>query len=411
MTSSNYTTRTTPINRQSGVVVLIMILTLLATSAVYLTAEFSNTGQQNRDTLNSLLAAKQALLAYAVNYADNYGHNSRGGPGRLPCPALEKFSSPARSCGENAIGYLPANWPRSGRQMEIDYLERFLDRDIWYAVAPDHRYNPAFNALTSDRGDGLLSVDDMHDVVAVLIAPGPSLENQLRSDNNQPLTEIIGQYLEGDNADADAHYTLTESNDLLVAIRRAELVSLMELRVLGFVKQWLIEYKAQYGFYPYASGLGTTGECEQALQRGMLAMESGNCAEVPLADVQFSDLPAARSLRQTWFFRYGWPQFIYYVVNENCLPDNALENCDGVDDAVSALRVDGVPADVVLVGVGESIETLPVDRLQRRGSFELVEFLDSEDLLLTDLEFESPILTEHSNDQIVFIRQEPNDGS
>lgn len=417
VTSNNLPKPFTFASRQNGVAVLVMLLALLVTSAVYLSTEYkvNNTGQQNRNTLNSLLAAKQALLAYAVNYADNYGHNSRGGPGRLPCPALAKFSSPARSCGENPVGYLPANWSRSGRQMEIDYLERFLDRDIWYAVASDHRYNPAFNTLNSHRGDGLLSVDKMDDVVAVLIAPGPAAETQTliqtRSSSFQYLSETVIQYLEGDNADGDASYTLTESNDLLVAIRRDELISLMELRVLGFVKQWLIEYKQHYGFYPYAAGLGATGECEQSLQRGMLSVEAGNCAEVPLADVHFSDLPAARSLRQTWFFRYGWPQFIYYVVNENCLPDKAFENCDGVDDAVSALRVDGVPVDVVLLSVGESMETLPIGRLQRRDSTELVEYLDSEDLLLTDLEFRSPTVTELSNDQLVYIEQEVTDGS
>ena len=141
--------------------------------------------------------------------------------------------------------------------MEIDYLERFLDRDIWYAVASDHRYNPAFNTLNSHRGDGLLSVDKMDDVVAVLIAPGPAAETQTltqtRSGSFQYLSETVIQYLEGDNADGDASYTLTESNDLLVAIRRDELISLMELRVLGFVKQWLIEYKQHYGCLLYTS--------------------------------------------------------------------------------------------------------------------------------------------------------------
>ena len=78
---------------------------------------------------------------------------------------------------------------------------------------------------------------------------------------------------------------------------------------------------------------------------------------------------------------------------------------------MSALRVDGVPADVVLLSVGESIETLPAGRIQRRDSTELVEYLDSEDLLLTDLDFGLPTVTGLSNDQLVYIEQEATDGS
>ena len=101
--------------------------------------------QGQNEVTQSLARAKQALISYAVNYVDNYGHNSRGGVGRLPCPAVAPHSRPAMSCSENAIGFLPAVWNRKGKRIDIDHLEYFLDQNLWYAVSADFRYNPAFN--------------------------------------------------------------------------------------------------------------------------------------------------------------------------------------------------------------------------------------------------------------------------
>ncbi len=390
------------LSRQDGVALLVAMMVLLTGSAYYLASEYqSNTRGRNVD-LQSLLAAKQALMAYAVNYADNYGHNTRGGTGRLPCPALARFSTPARSCGPGATGYLPSVWDRDGRQMEIDYLERFLDQDIWYAVSADHRYNPSFNTLNSNRGQGLLSVDAQRDIVAVLIAPGAETDAQNRV-LAMGLTSAVAQYLEGENADTDSEFTVTEENDLLVTIRRSELLPLMERRVLGFVKQWLIEYKSDNGFYPYASQLDGNGECERGLLRGTLASEAGSCAELLFTDQPYSDLPSGRLLRQTWFHRYGWPSLIYYLVDESCSPLNGLTDCDGVNDPERSLRVDGEQVEVILLSVGEPIETDGASGLQARGDAALENYLDTDVLLLANNEFTVPLLSAHSNDQLVFI--------
>ncbi len=391
------------LSRQNGVALLVAMMALLTSTALYIASEHQSNTRNNKDNvLPSLLAAKQALMAYAVNYADNYGHNTRGGVGRLPCPAIARFSTPARSCRPDAIGYLPSVWERDGRQIEIDYLERFLDRDIWYAISADHRYNPSFNTLNSYRGQGLLSVDSLQDIVAVLIAPGAESEAQTRTGSDSQYS-AIADYLEGENADADSEFTVTEENDLLVPIRRAEILPLMERRVLGFVKQWLIEYKSVHGFYPYASPLAGNGACEQSLLRGMLASEAGSCAEHPFADMLFSDLPSGRALRQTWFHRYRWPSLIYYLVDESCSPANGLVDCDGVDDPERLLRVDGEQVEVILISVGEPIENDIAGGLQVRDDIALANYLDTDVLLLADTEFTVPLLADHSNDQLVFI--------
>jgi len=326
-------------------------------------------------TLDSLLAAKQALMAYAVNYADNYGHNTRGGTGRLPCPALDRFSSPATRCSANSIGYLPSVWLRDGQLMEIDYLERFLKQDIWYAVSTDHRFNPAFNHLSPVRGTGLLTVDSDQDVVAVLIAPGVSGVNQSRESNGQSIAQLLDEYLEGENADQDGVFTLTERLDILVPIRRNELMPLMERRVLGYVKQWLQEYKEQFGYYPYASEVGANGACRTGLLSGFLATEPNGCEEVLITDVHYPDIPRGRQLKETWFHRYGWSNFFYYIVDPNCGPTQGVTDCDGVDDPTRTLTVNGEPVEVLIVSVGETLETS--SGMQVRPSANLADYIET----------------------------------
>lgn len=392
---------------QRGIAMLIAMVALLGGSALFLVNGYR--AESHQDRLESLLSAKQALIAYAVNYADNYGHNTRGGTGRLPCPSLQRHGSPAPYCGEHEIGFLPSVWMRDQRLMEIDYLERFFDQDIWYAVSADHRYNPSFNTLNSYPDAGLLSVDSMQEVVAVLISPGPALDFQSRSGaETQSVTEtvrpasIVREYLEGENADIDGQYTLFNENDLLVPIRRSELLPLMERKVLAYVKQWLIEYKAEHGFYPYASTLGVDGLCVDGLTRGMLATEPGTCGEALLLDESFTDLPGGRALRNTWFARYEWPALVYYIVDASCTADR-LSDCDGIDDPERELLVDGEPVEVILISVGAPVETLATGGMQVRGGSDLAQYFDTAALVSAVNEFSVATEGVVGNDQIVTI--------
>ncbi len=390
----------TPVN-QRGVALLIAMMALLGGSALVLINGY-RIGIQN-ERLESVLAAKQALIAYAVNYPDNYGHNTRGGTGRLPCPSLQRHGSPARSCGVHEIGFLPSVWMRNQRLMEIDYLERFFDQDIWYAVSADHRYNPSFNTLNSYPDTGLLSVDSMHEIVAVLIAPGPELTNQNRTRSSvlNPAS-VINDYLEGENSDIDAEYTLSGQNDLVVPIRRGELVPLMERKVLDYVKHWLIEYKQRHGHYPYASTTGGDGQCIAGLTRGMLATESGSCTEAPLLDEGFTNLPGGRALRNTWFARYDWPGLVYYIVDESCTAAR-IPDCDDLNDPTRQLHVNNEPVKVILIAVGAPVDTIPAGGMQVRNGPDLAQFLDTYALISAVNDFTVPMRSVGSNDQLVTI--------
>ena len=78
------------IHRQAGAALLVLVTALLAVTG-YGLLQFSQANQQRlmheREITRSLAAAKDALIAYAVTYVDHYGHNTRGGVGRLPCPS------------------------------------------------------------------------------------------------------------------------------------------------------------------------------------------------------------------------------------------------------------------------------------------------------------------------------------
>ena len=76
-----------------GAVLIVLLVALLAGSGLWLleAGQANRQWQRHREaTAESLGFAKEALIAYAVSYADNYGHNVRGGAGRLPCPSDSK---------------------------------------------------------------------------------------------------------------------------------------------------------------------------------------------------------------------------------------------------------------------------------------------------------------------------------
>ncbi len=399
---------------QNGAALLVLVTGLLAMTG-YTLLQLTHANQQRfahqQEITRSLAAAKNALIAYAVTYVDHYGHNTRGGVGRLPCPSGSRYGSPVGTCGPDAIGYLPGVWKRGKKQIDIDHLERFLDRDLWYSVSADYRFNPAFNPLNSNQSDYLLTVDGDDQVVAVIIAPGPPLPGQSRVGG----AGAISDYLEGENADGDSVFR-TAGNDRLVTITRSELMPLIERRVLGFARDWLAEYRLQYGYYPFAAAFGDPdGACQNGLTRGRLPMRAGDCTEVPLGDLRSQFVPKGRTVSETWFGNYHWSDFIYYQSDPGCLPGAMDQQCTIADNLV--LKVNDRGAQVLLIGAGSAIATelLPMGQQRLRGNdepgneqmmhyFDTVSLLSSENVF--DLRYmDSAVLSgSQSNDHYQVIR-------
>ena len=404
--------------RQTGAALLVLMTALLlvigyATLQVVTAHEYKQRRQQ--EITNSLAFAKDALIGYAVNYVDNYGHNIRGGVGRLPCPSKTKYGSPASTCGSNSVGFLPGVWKRDGKWIDIDHLEKFLDQDLWYALSEDYRFNPSFNRLNSNSGENLLSVDNDDQVVAVIFAPGDAVKNQQRGGG----VYSVKDYLESENADSDGVFSTVsdDSNDRLVTITRSELVPLMERRTLGYAKDWLLEYKAEYEHFPYAAPFGDAdGACEEGLLKGKLAMERGNCSGESLGEFVSEHVPKNRSISQTWFQYNRWADLVFYHVDEKCTSKADITLCDGVDDPMSLLTVNNSPANALLVSVGQAIHTEYLQAVQLRDepvSAELpdmVNYFDTAELLTAEINYDLQRLDSMlwsrvmSNDQYLVIR-------
>ena len=395
---------------QRGAVLIAMLCGVLLVTGVSMLGghlAISLRQQTQNEVTQSLARAKQALISYAVNYVDNYGHNTRGGVGRLPCPAVAPHSRPAMSCGENAVGFLPAVWNRKGKRIDIDHLEYFLDQNLWYAVSADYRYNPAFNTLNPDTGGRFLSVNNHNEVVAVIMHPGKALGNQLR--NNQ-LYGVL-EYLEGANANGDDHFEIdSQSNDQLVFIRRNELMPLIERRVLGMSRDWLNEYQRTYGYLPFAARLGDPlATCEQGLTTGTLAMLRGNCTSPALGELISEYVPKGRSVRETWFGKYGWAAFTYYHVDPSCVvgAENLCTN-PLQPQPDHELRVNGAPARALLVSTGRAIKSAHLGEIQDRYNHpsEMSSYLDTTELVNGSFDFSHLDLVpaSASNDQFLVLR-------
>lgn len=247
--------------KQRGALLLIMLVVLvmgIAAALVYsLTSSSVKTARQEK-TANALAQAKEALIGFAVTYAENH---TASVDGYLPCPDTDGNnglqpegvgeygtsscnSNPATNQDVSVIGRLP--WKT------LD-LSAFRDGDgecLWYAVSGTYKNNPPTGLMNWDTNgqfqvyaaDGTLLASQ---VVAVIFAPGPALSGQDRSGTTAPIcggNYTVTNYLENDTVhninntdlpagnfikahehrDANGNITLTV-NDQLVYITRQDI--------------------------------------------------------------------------------------------------------------------------------------------------------------------------------------------
>lgn len=245
------------------------MLLVFVTAATYALLRDLNAGlrraDRERQTMEALATAKQALIAYAASYPDRV--SGEFGPGYLPCPdrwtepdpLLDPNSRVGRagtSCSEGGgttIGRLP--W----RTLKLDH-DSAVDgtgERLWYAISESHRNNPKQEPLNSET-PGLLEVDGIADIVAVIIAPGSGLTGQdtRTSDPQGAGYLVVGNYLEGENANLDRRFATRGAgafNDRLLFITRDELMAAVEWRVLNEVARLLEDYRDVHLAYPWLS--------------------------------------------------------------------------------------------------------------------------------------------------------------
>jgi type II secretory pathway pseudopilin PulG len=192
------------------VMLVIMVVGIAAILVDSLTAASVNTARQAK-TAAALAQAKDALIGYAITYADTHSGQM---PGYLPCPdpngnAGVNGEGSSETCGGkdvSAIGRLP--WKTLG-------LSPLRDGDgecLWYAVSGTYKNNPMTDMMNWDTNgqlqafsaDGTLLTQPDNQVVAVVFAPGTVLsgQNQNRSpDGNAPVcggNYTVNNYLDND---------------------------------------------------------------------------------------------------------------------------------------------------------------------------------------------------------------------
>ena len=360
---------------QRGFVILLILAVFATVGLPPLLGSLSSwAARQSRSALLDINEAKDALIAFAVSYADNYALTSAG-PGHLPCPdrnyvgedgQFDRFASPD-ACRQGTIGRLPRKYrsPVRGKTIVIHDSADHVDRRFWYAVSSAFRNNPSSTKVNSGTV-GTLRVGAIDDIAAVIIDPGPPLLHQRGRPSNR-----AEDYLEGENADGDENFALAPAggNDRLIYIRAAELMEPVERRVLALAAEALADVP---GGFPYASPLADERRrCRPGLLAGAPPRHSGNCplAEAlpaaPCGELVFGgsgelDPPAESSeeIFPPWLVRNGWLDFLYYQVAEGCA---LRRECRGLQVRQGGAVVE-TDAFLALMGRGGGPAVMPLRR-------------------------------------------------
>ena len=234
------------VRSSTGAALLAFILVLILSSTWLLLSDLNGHTRvysRRADTEIALSRAKKALLHYAMNYPD-LRVNPEKGPGFLPCPDRNNDGRPETNCAMSTgttLGRLPFTI------LGLDDPRDSSGERLWYALSPDFKNSQSNLAVINSETPGQLSVDGVGDVVAVVIAPGAPVSSQFDRPGN-----AAADYLEGDNADVgDGAFSTTAGNDQLAIIDRAELMSVVERRVVNEMRAVLARYRAEHSAYPW----------------------------------------------------------------------------------------------------------------------------------------------------------------
>jgi hypothetical protein len=273
---------------------MVMAVILVMGLAAALLGALSHSYMKNqriRDTSATLQRAKEALIGYAITYADNnppIPSNPAGNAfGYLPCPDLNASGVTDEgiqhgTCGPtdvNSIGRFP--WKSLG-------LPALRDSDgecLWYAVSGSYKNYPKTSTAMNWDNTGKLQLFDSsgtevlaNEIVAVIIAPhGPS--STMTQDRSGTSAPICGgnynpaAYLDNDTThsinngssaplkfilpheDRDASNNLVVSvNDQIVYITRDDIWPAIQSRIAKVTKTCLDDYaNGSNGKYPWAA--------------------------------------------------------------------------------------------------------------------------------------------------------------
>jgi hypothetical protein len=322
------------------------------------------------DNTRALGEARAALVGYALK--------STTRPGELPCPDTDDPA--ANTSGESNEGTLGTGC--SGYIGRLPWKTLGLDdpRDdsgerLWYALDVAFSKNST-TVLNSDTAASLvLDGDTSRRYAAIVFAPGPVLEGQLRPPG--PARTNVARYLEDDNANGDINFISTAAgnfNDQVLALGDTDLLQAVEYRVLNQLKKAIRDFA---GPLPSPADNGTT-TCNPAAQQGLLPVPDATC---PAAS-----LPSWPS----WFS--NWQSLIWYAADP-ASSSISLKEGGSTSTGIQAIVISAGPAlafQARTASVPPALNTL-------------LEGINNDDGGL-DLAFEKLPLSANSNDQIVIVQ-------
>ncbi len=298
---------------QHGAALMAFMLLLLLGTGVFLLNFMTDKAfekQKRLKTEKALLAAKTALIAYAVSDETR--------PGELPCPDNDndgKINGVGGNCS-SIRGWLP--WFRLG-------LGDIRDSDgerLWYAVSNSFRpygsVPPGVSLNPDTQTDIVINGVDptVPYVAAVIIAPGKSLSV---NETNRTLSEgdiaddMVASYLEDSNSDGE-HRTYTQQpasddfNDIVMIITVDEIMRHVSARVKQEVVNEIKRYRSTNGFYPYAES-SPSGQCN-----GTSTQTQGYLQRTRIVTCQYADVFALSD----WFAENDWHRMFWFAFDPSC---------------------------------------------------------------------------------------------
>ena len=250
-------TTPTPINpprnsqRQRGAAILIMTLILMLGLITLFTFRMDRKAPEleaDRKTAMALTQAKQALLGRA---AVNTASNGDPRPGILPCPDTHARGTPKEgeadsSCAINAIGRLP--W----RTLDLPDLGEGAYGRLWYKLSGNFRGTNGVKVNTATAGTLSVGVGGPM-LAAIVFAPGPSLDGQVRDNANY---NNFLAYLEGYANIGDTNFNSAPGrpiNDRLITILPSEIKNVIVPMVAENMRIALDAYFPAPSSYPASS--------------------------------------------------------------------------------------------------------------------------------------------------------------
>jgi hypothetical protein len=322
----------------------------------------------------ALAQAKEALVARAVFDAER--------PGSLPCPDLAT-SNPAFPNVPNdgiadalAGNHCPAYVGRlPWRTLGLPDLRDADGERLWYALSRGLRDDDSAQPVNSDT-PGLLSVDGLGDLAAVVFSAGPPLAAQQGRPSNS-----VADYLDGDNAASDVNFAAGPPtpllNDTLLPVSRTELMRAVEKRVAGEALKCLQEYAAlSAGRYPWAAGLAQSPGSALADEEGLTF---GRLPELLTATASHASMSAAWpggcAVGSAWW-KNNWRELVFYAVAPAYAPSASahgscsLAACLTVHAAAasSSARVMVLVAGAGANGQDRSVKNLVENYLEQENS-------------------------------------------